>query len=176
MTRVKPTPIVPTLDSIEAVDAALAQIAARKRTIALIEAGMNEEVDRIKLAAAAECAPHKQDVAGLEQAILRYADANRATLFATRKSAKLTFGEIGYRASTSLKTLAKWTWERVLQALRDKEAYAFIRVKEEVDKEALKGLAPESLAEVGVKAVQADTFYYELEEQDISTTSNGQAA
>lgn len=177
MTRVKPQNIIPTLESLDDVDATLARIAGFKRHVALIEAGMNEDVDRIKLAAAKECEPVKQDIAALEQAVLRYAEAHKTELFTARKSLALSFGVIGYRASTKLKTLRKFTWERVLQTLRDKALPHLIRTKEEVDKEALKGLAPEALAELGVQAVQEDTFFYELDEQELgAAVQSGNAA
>lgn len=175
MTRVKPVNIIPSLESLDDVDATLARIAGFKRHIALVEASMNEEMDAIKLRAARECEPVRQDIAALEQAVLRYAEAHKADLFTSRKSLALTFGVIGYRASTKLKTLTKWTWERVLQTLRDRDMRGFIRVKEEVDKEALKGLAPDDLATLGVKAVAEDVFFYELEEQEVAAGVNMQA-
>ena len=72
---------------------------------------------------------------------------------------------MGFRASSKLKTLKKWTFERVLATLRDTGMRKYIRVKEEVDKEKLKGLAPETLAGIGCTVVQEDVFYYELPEQ-----------
>lgn len=173
MTRVKPQPIIATLENLDAVDEALARIAGFKRHIALLETGMNEDIDKVKLAAARECEPVRQQLADLEQSVLRYAEAHKAELFTVRKSMELSFGIIGYRQSTKLKTLAKWTWERVLGVLREREARQFIRVKEEVDKEALKTLAPEALAEIGVKAVAEDSFYYELEEQELAAPARG---
>lgn len=175
MTRIKPTPLVVTFSTTDEVDNALAHIAARRRQVAIVETGMNEKIDKIKQDAAEECEPALQEIVILEQAILRYAEAQKATLFGTRKSLALTFGIIGYRASSKLKTLAKWTWERVLQTLRDNEYRKYIRVKEDVDKEALRELPPELLAKIGVKIVQEDVFYYELEEQELPT-SQGNAA
>ena len=152
--RVKPnlSPAAFPVHSLEDVDAALAQIAARKRQIDLIGLGVAEQIDEIKARAAAETEPIRLEIAALE-------------LFSKKKSVQLQFGIVGFRASSKLKTLKKWTFERVLTTLRDTGMREYIRVKEEVDKEKLKGLAPETLAGIGCAVVQEDVFYYELPEQ-----------
>ena len=143
--RVKPnlSPAAFPVHSLEDVDAALAQIAARKRQIDLIGLGVAEQVDEIKTRAAAETEPIRLEIAALELAIGRFAEAGKAELFGKKK----------------------WTFERVLATLRDTGMREYIRVKEEVDKEKLKGLAPETLAGIGCTVVQEDVFYYELPEQ-----------
>lgn len=175
--RVKPVPAsLPVIQTLEEADATLARIAAHKRQIALVELGAEEEIEAVKLRAAGECETAKQEIAALEQALLRWGDYNKPSLFARKKSLELTFGVVGFRASTKLKTLSKWTWERVLCALKDAKMTDCVRIKEEVDKEALKGLAPEKLAEIGVKAAQEDVFFYELDDQRIATPGTGEAA
>ena len=59
MPRVKPnlSPVTFPVHSLEDVDAALAQIAARKRQIDLINLGTAEHIDEIKTRAAAETEP-----------------------------------------------------------------------------------------------------------------------
>lgn len=165
--RVKPNLSSATfpVHSLDDVDAALAQIAARKRQIDLIGLGVAEQVDEIKTRAAAETEPIRLEIAALELAIGRFAEASKAELFGKKKSVQLQFGIVGFRASSKLKTLKKWTFERVLATLRDTGMRKYIRVKEEVDKEKLKGLAPETLAGIGCTVVQEDVFYYELPEQ-----------
>ena len=165
--RVKPNLSLATfpVHSLDDVDAALAQIAARKRQIDLIGLGVAEQVDEIKTRAAAETEPIRLEIAALELAIGRFAEASKAELFSKKKSVQLQFGSVGFRASSKLKTLKKWTFERVLATLRDTGMREYIRVKEEVDKEKLKGLAPETLAGIGCTVVQEDVFYYELPEQ-----------
>lgn len=164
MTRVKPILNVPVINSTEEADALLARIAGLKRQIDLVELSAAEEIDRVKLHAATETEPFRQEIAGMEQALIKYAEYHKPDLFAKKKSLELCFGVIGYRASTKLRTLTKWTWERVLGALREDERRDCIRVKEEVDKEALKTLAPDVLARYGVRAVPEDAFFYELKD------------
>lgn len=168
--RVKPVAVVPAIKSLEEADSILARIAAQKRSINLIEAGMNDDIDIIKVKAAEQAEPYRQEVLALEQALANYAVYHKHDLFAKSKSCKLAFGNLGFRASSKIKLLAKWNWERVLEALRDTQLTKCIRVKEEPDKEALKGLDPEHLKSLGCKVVQEDTFYYELAEQELGET------
>jgi phage host-nuclease inhibitor protein Gam len=167
--RVKVAVSLPTVSTLEEADAILADIAARKRNIELIKAGLNEGVDALKVKAAAEIAPLSQEVEALEQALARFGEANKDTLFAKIKSRALAFGEIGFRASTKAVLLnRKWTWERVLKALKE-SALGCVRTKEEVDKDALRGLKPEELETVGVKLQKDDGFYYELKEETVGS-------
>lgn len=169
MTRHKPVAALPlTITSLEEADAVLAKIAARRRFLAVIENNMNEKIDDIKAEAAVLARPHKTDIAELEAALVHYASVNKPEVFGQRKSLELPFGVIGFRASTKLKLIAKHTWERVLQALADNGLVDCIRIKGEVDKEAMKGLSPEHLKELGCKLVQEDAFFYELNEQALS--------
>lgn len=63
----------------------------------------------------------------------------------------------------TLKTLNKaWTWDRVLETLESMKLTHFIRVKTEVDKDALKTKAnPAQLAAVGCRIDQDETFFVE---------------
>jgi phage host-nuclease inhibitor protein Gam len=168
MTRIKPTDNAPVLKTLDDADAALAEIAGLRRHLALVESSMNEDIDAVKKRAAEEAEPVRQQIAALEQRLLRFTDYHRDELFSGgRKTLALAFGSLGYRASTKLKLLAKWTWDRVLQELRDAQRYDCIRVKEEPDKEILKGLDPEYLKTLGCKVVQEDAFFYEVAEQDL---------
>jgi phage host-nuclease inhibitor protein Gam len=165
--RVKVAVSLPTVNTLEEADVLLSEIAARKRSIELIKAGLNESVDALKVKAAAETAPLAQEVEVLEQALARFAEANKEEFFGKAKSRELAFGELGFRASTKAVLLnRKWTWERVLVALKEK-ALGCIRSKEEVDKDALRGLKPEDLETVGVKLQKDDGFYYELKEESV---------
>lgn len=166
--RVKVEVTLPRVNSLEEADMLLSEIAARKRNVALVLAGMNESIDALKVKASAECAEPLREIEVLEQALARFAEDNKEALFTKLKSRALAFGEIGFRASTKAALLnRKWTWERVLEALKGKELFKYIRTREEVDKDALRGLAPEKLEEVGVKLKKEDGFYYELKEETV---------
>ena len=140
--RVKPVLNIPTVSTVEEADATLAEIAAR-------------------------CEPLKKDIVAREQALVQFALARREELFKNRKSRELTFGTIGFRVSSSLRTIKKMTWERVLGVLKERGMTNCIRIKEEVDKEALRTLGPNTLADVGCKLTQEDAFFYELNEAEL---------
>lgn len=75
--RVKPTLNIPTVSSLEEADAMLARIAARKRELSLLELGLKEDVDALKLKCAEASEPIKQDIEVLEQALVRFGESKR---------------------------------------------------------------------------------------------------
>lgn len=164
--RVKPVLQAPSITTTEQADQALAEIAAAKREITRMELVFKEETANLKAQLAEDCEPYRQKVASLEQGLLLFATSERETLFAKRKSLPLTFGTIGFRAASALATLKKSiTWGAVLEKVKELGLEA-IRVKEELDKEALKAMSPEKIASVGCKIVQSDDFFYEVNETD----------
>jgi phage host-nuclease inhibitor protein Gam len=94
-----------------------------------------------------------------------WSDRNVAE-FGARKSIAFTHGEVGWRTGNpALKPLTGWTWDRVLEKLREGGWFAkYLRVKQEVNKELIladRGELGESLKSIGVRVVQAETFYIE---------------
>lgn len=171
MARVKPaTQDAIVLRSLTDVDNALRIIAGRKRELAVIAAAMNESIEAARAAAMEAGSEHWAEIIAQERALLKYAEYHKPELFAQKKSLALTHGEIGYRLSSKLKLAAKQTWERVLGKLREADMRGYIRVKEEVDKEALRELSAERLALLGCKLCQEDVFYYEVPDEEIAAT------
>ena len=166
--RVKPVLQVPVIKSTEEADAVLAQIAAHRRKIELYEIGLRESVDALKTECTDKCEAHKQAIEVRGQALMQYALARREDVFKGKKSVTLTFGSFGFRASTSLQKAKKYTWERVLTLLKER-GIAGVRIKEEVDKDILRGLDSATLAGLGCKLVTEDTFYYELADTDLAS-------
>lgn len=167
--RVKPVLQVPVINSVEEADSVLAEIAAHRRKIELYEIGLRESVDALKTECTDKCDAHKQAITTREQALMQFALARRDDIFKGRKSVSLTFGNFGFRASSTLKTLRKFTWERVLNLVKDR-GLACVRTKEEVDKEALRALDADTLTSVGCKLVEEDAFYYELADTDLASS------
>lgn len=165
--RVKPEIKIPVIKSLEEADAILGRIAELGREVDMINIEMNAEIDEAKRNAESLAEPYKQEVSELNEALVRYATFNRDELFKKKKSLQLTFGSIGFRSSTSLKLLSKWTWKKVLQTLHDLSMNTCIRNKPEVDREALKILSEDKLKAVGCRIVQEDQFFYELSEQNL---------
>jgi phage host-nuclease inhibitor protein Gam len=112
-----------------------------------------------------ECAEEIKTKSSLVQA---WAEANPEE-FAKKKSVEFYAGKIGFRTGTpKLKTLAGWTFARVLEKLQTLAwGHAFVRVKSEVDKEAIiahhaqGNFQPTELREIGCKIDQDESFFIE---------------
>jgi len=172
MARTKPKVLA--LSDIKEADAALAELAGIKRDLAALEHVMNESIDSIKAEAKAQSAPLAARAKDLEVALANFSTARKDDLFPKKKSLDLTFGVLGFRQSTKLKTLARWTWKLVLGRLQEladsPDGGAFleaIRIKPEVDKEAMREWPEERLATVGVQRVAEDEFFYELKSVEL---------
>lgn len=162
--RIKPVLTIPTITTLEEADATLAQIAAKKRELDLLELGLKERIDSMKLKCAEESEPIRQDIEALEQSLVRFGESKKAELFGRKRSRLLTFGTLGFRASSSIKPMRKTTWGQVLGFLKGAGLTHCIRVKEDVDKDALRQLSEDKLAEVGCRLERSDVFFYELAE------------
>ncbi len=149
------------LQSWEEVDEALRNIGVIDRELALIEAGQNESIDKVKKESLDKAAPFMARKEGLETAIKEYCDANRAE-FIKVKTKCMSFGEVGYRLST--KIMIKRVAD-TLQALKDLAFKNCIRTKEELDKEAMKSLTDEQLAQVGATRKTENVFGYTINQE-----------
>lgn len=94
-----------------------------------------------------------------------WAEANPAE-FRGLKTLQLTHGDLGWRiGQPTLKTLAGWTWDRVLEKIKSDLVRwsGFLRIKEEVNKQAIlnerETLAPETLRALGVRVIQEEGFF-----------------
>ncbi len=160
--RIKPAPAF-TLDSLEAVDGALYEIAQRRAGIKAAEAAAEERINAVKAAAAETAAPHLARIEELERAILTFAEVHRETVFARgRKSVELQFGALGYRKSTKI-SVRKST----LDKLKELGFEDGIRRTEAVNKEAMQDWPDERLALVDARRQADDTFWYEVNELEI---------
>ena len=94
--RVKPILNIPAVTTLEEADATLAQIAARKRELALIELGLKEDVDALKLKCAEASEPIKQHIEILEQALIRFGESKKSDLFVKKRSRELTLASSAF--------------------------------------------------------------------------------
>lgn len=173
MARVKPSLATASIATLDDADATLARIAALKSAIDLEELALKEGVDALKARCAAACEPHRAAMRDLERALMTFALARKGELFSGPKSRNLLFGSLGFRASSSLKPVPRMTWERVLGVLKEKGMASCIRLREEVDREALRRLDAATLAGVGCRLIQEDAFFYELNDIEIEIAADG---
>lgn len=157
------------------------EISEINRELGRIEAAVNERIDKVK----AEVKPTVESFTDrkkyLEQALMSFAEHEKPVLFMAKRSVETLFGMFGYRRSSSIKAQPKHTLASALQALNtlivdliDQPAQegqpcleAGIRTKQELNKEALMGWAPEWLNRIGLKVEETDTFYYELKVEEV---------
>jgi phage host-nuclease inhibitor protein Gam len=85
--------------------------------------------------------------------------ANHTDDFGKAQSRKLTFGQLGWRKSTVV--LIKKTTLGLLHKVFKGNAPAFLRFKEDVDKEALQSLTDEQLASVDARRKNKEPFFVE---------------
>ncbi len=152
-----------TLQSWDDVDACLQEIGQADRELAMLEAAQNEGIDQIKAQTKVSAQPLHDKKSGLELAVKEYCEANRME-FAKVKTKELTFGSVGFRIST--KIMIKRVAE-TLQALKDLALTNCIRTKEEPDKEAMKSLTDDLLAEVGAGRKVENVFGYEVKLEEL---------
>lgn len=159
--------------SAEAFNIAMGNYALSAVLHSKITAKMDADIVRIR-------EKHAQPLADLAEAkddamlvILAYAQENKKTLFADKRSMETTYGTIGFRKGTpKLKTLPRFTWEKVLEKVKT-ILPDFIRKKEEVDKEGLlaaradEAVAPH-LNAVGVYVDQDESFFIELKTEEVT--------
>jgi phage host-nuclease inhibitor protein Gam len=114
-----------------------------------------------------------------------WASANPAEFPKNRKSLDLLHGVLGYRTGTpKLKTLPKWTWDRVLEKLQSlgEGVAEFLRVKTEVNKESIISaliegrLTDHDGRQLGFIMVRDETFFVEPKLEDLSARTTREVA
>ena len=133
--RIKiPLPTITTRDEAEAVMNDLANVAnLRRKYITKLDAQILEAQDK----AAPGIASCDDDIKSKSDALRVWAETN-PELFTKRKSLDLMSGVLGFRTGTPKLALLNrsWTWDKVLEAILAR-GFAFVRTKEEIDKEAI---------------------------------------
>lgn len=121
----------------EEVAEAIAGIGRAQRERERIQAAMNDEIAAIKARFEAEAEPHADAIRALREGVQTWCEANRDALTqgGRIKTAGFTSGEVRWRNTPP--RVAVRAAEVVLQLLRDRGLGRFIRIKEEVNKEAL---------------------------------------
>ncbi len=167
MSRTKPKATI--INGLKQAEGAVAEIASLDRQIKAVELDMQETVDQVKAHAKADAEPLQRERKALADAVATFAALNKTDLFKKKKSLDLGFGTIGFRLVTKLATLPKFTLEKVLEKLHDYGHADAIRVKESVDKEAMRAWSDEKLETVGMRRKVEDEFFLEIPEEQLGT-------
>ena len=152
----------PSLKSWEDVNDALRQIAEAQIALDDIESDMQKQIIGAQKVAEEQSKPIKDAVARLEREIKAFVTDHRDEM-GKAKSMTLTFGEVGFRLSTSISLpRAKEKVEEIIRRLKSRQMHDCIVVEEKVSKEALKKYGEDTVNAVGATWKQSDVFGYEV--------------
>lgn len=152
----------PSLHSWEDVNDALRQIAEAQIALGEIQSDMQKQILGAQKVAEEQSKPLNDNVAKLEREIKSFVTDHRDEMGKT-KSMVLTFGEVGFRLSTSVSLpRAKEKLEEIIRRLKSRQMTDCIVVEEKVSKEALKKYGEGTVNAVGATWKQSDVFGYEV--------------
>lgn len=140
-------------------DAFVRQIGNLQRSIEAAQGSARGDINEIKDGLAEEVKPLHEEIKLLTASLELFANSHAGD-FGKARSRKLNFGTLGWRKSTSIHT-KKTTLDLIKEVFSRAKAAACIRVKEEVDRDALAKLTDEELAEVGARRKSRDAFFVE---------------
>lgn len=153
------------LESWDDADIALKDIAEAENAKAEIEAEMNRQINMIKEAAEKAVKPHTTLIAERNKQLKSFAEVNRVD-FGKAKSKKLTFGELGFRASSKV-VIKQGTIAQVIKNLRKLGMADCINIKESINKDSLKTYSEDKIVKAGASLKKEDTFWYETDQQEL---------
>lgn len=153
----------PELKNWEDVNEALRLIAEAQNEIAMVEAGMNVQIDAIKLTYEEKIQEYKKQIKQQELLIKEFTTDKKDQL--DGKTKDLTFGRVGFRKSTKLQ-LPK-ALEKVIATLKKKGMEDCISVKATVNKDILKQYPEEEILAVGGSLKVEDAFWYETKQAEL---------
>ena len=152
----------PSLHSWEDVNDALRQIAEAQIALGEIQSDMQKQILGAQKVAEEQSKPLNDNVAKLEREIKSFVTDHRDEMGKT-KSMVLTFGEVGFRLSTSVSLpRAKKKLEEIIRRLKSRQMTDCIVVEEKVSKETLKKYGEDTVNAVGATWKQSDVFGYEV--------------
>ena len=152
----------PSLHSWEDVNDALRQIAEAQIALGEIQSDMQKQILGAQKVAEEQSKPLNDNVAKLEREIKSFVTDHRDEMGKT-KSMVLTFGEVGFRLSTSVSLpRAKEKLGEIIRRLKSRQMTDCIVVEEKVSKEALKKYGEDTVNAVGATWKQSDVFGYEV--------------
>lgn len=123
----------------------------REEAVAQIDARVKPALDELE-----------EQLTGMTAVLEDWADGN-AQEFGDKKSLACLHGEMGWRmGNPTLKPIKGWTWDRVLERLKQR-GDVYVRRVEEVNKETIlsdrESLGAEVLGQMGVYVSQKNTFW-----------------
>lgn len=126
-----------------------------QRDLMRARAEMNDEIAEITESYAGEIDSARKQITELQESIQAWCEAHRSELCPGRiKTANLTTGEVSWRQRPPSATVSRKGIETVIRDLREAGLERFIRVVEEVNKEAI---LAEPAAVAGIAGIKIQT-------------------
>ena len=147
------------LRNLTEVNDALHEIGELNRSIKAVESGLEEKIAALRQEADREIAPLVSDFGRRTQGLETYAEANREMLLPDgKKTVVLSAGNFGWRMTPPKVSAGRGGDAKVLKKVKELKLNLYIRIKEELDKEALLRDKP---VIAGVKYTQKEEFFIE---------------
>lgn len=143
----------------EEADQLLGKIAEKQREVERIQLDLNERIAVMKENAKVAIKVHQADIAAGEKRLALFAAQHRAD-FGKSKSRPLTHGVIGWRQSSTIKLL-RTVADTVAALLQAGHSECVRQAAPQVDKQAVRQLTNEDMADAGIQLICEDTFYWE---------------
>ena len=161
MARQKKTTVeAPAWSEVEALVGKLGKMQAQRANSA---SAMDLELNAVRKRYTDKIAQYDDFISAYLELLEAAGGANR-TEFGAKKSVEFITGTIGYRTGMpQLKTLPKWTWDRVKDKLETEKREEFLKRSVSIVKEAVlaarETLGEKGLSKLGCQVVQDETFY-----------------
>lgn len=159
------TKAAPLFQSWDEVNQALREIAEIDRDVFQVEADLNNEINKLKLEAEAKVLPKAARKQELEKQVQEFTES-RMDDFKDSKTKNLTFGEVGFRKTTSLITR---NVKAIIEAIKQNRMQDCLKISVSIDKEELAKYDDASLERVGAKRKVEDKFFYKPSVERIET-------
>jgi phage host-nuclease inhibitor protein Gam len=166
MAKRKVTPPARVILSWDEANGALAELACARQEIARIQTNAQREIDAMVYASTVAADPYVSAEAEILAGLEAFTRSHETEL--EGRSKRLPLGVVGLRKASYLKVVR--TVKYVLDAIKARGAALAhcIRLKEELDKEAIAKLDADTLKSIGCKAAAEDNFYVDLGEVTVS--------
>jgi len=149
----------------------LRQIGGEQRNIDTIRSTLNAEVDGLKARAMANVKPHQEKISRLVEGLYVYAESHRQELTdgGKRKTVEVPTGIFRWRITPPAVSLRNV--KSILESLKSLELDRFIRIREEVNKEAMLKEPDIAQAIQGVSVSQREEFIVKPAELEVEITT-----
>lgn len=136
------------------------QIGDKQREIVRIETRMNDKIAEITDSHKGDITKIQLEIQSMTTAVQTWCEANRSSLLKKGlKTANLITGEVSWRFNPPSVSLRKI--DDVLANLKEKGLTRFIRIKEEVNKEAILA-EPQAVADVAGISIKSGNEFFEI--------------